>query len=184
MTSIRACEIPDAARLRNNQGGKTYADCYVTEAAGEVSLAAYVEAFYTTPLFKVERGILRWLAARPSTDAEAKALAEGKIESFAAWRVEGRGPNQLLLADMTGRTKSWMMVTPACNSAGPTRTSLYFGSAVVARSTTKSGESRMGFAFRALLGFHKLYSRLLLAAACSRVLASQRSGTPRDHTQT
>jgi hypothetical protein len=32
-----------------------------------------------------------------------------------------------------------------------------------------AGRSRMGFAFTALLGFHKLYSRALLASARSRL---------------
>jgi hypothetical protein len=44
-------------------------------------------------------------------------------------------------------------------SAGEARTRLYFGSAVVSLS----------FGFRALLGLHKVYSRVLLHAAKSRL---------------
>jgi uncharacterized RDD family membrane protein YckC len=38
-----------------------------------------------------------------------------------------------------------------------------------------SGDVRFGFAFRALLGFHKLYSRVLLRAACSRLARSRQA---------
>jgi hypothetical protein len=46
---------------------------------------------------------------------------------------------------------------------------LYFGSAVVLVTDKASGQVRMGFRFKALLGFHKLYSRILLYAARSRL---------------
>ena len=47
-------------------------------------------------------------------------------------------------------------------------TRLYFGSAVVPVANKSTGKGKMGFAFKALLGFHKLYSRALLHAACKR----------------
>jgi hypothetical protein len=69
-----------------------------------------------------------------------------------------------LLTDMTGRTRSWLMVAPTGNgdSGG---TQLYFGSAVVPVADLATGARRMGFVFGALLGFHKLYSRALLWSA-------------------
>ncbi|MGB8326893.1 MAG: hypothetical protein WCE48_04870 [Steroidobacteraceae bacterium] len=176
MTSVRSCELPEVALLRKYQVGRSYADCYVTEVGGSVSQSAFVEAFYTTPLFKVERAILKWLAARPSSDPEARQLAEGTTNSFAAWRVEGRNADQLLLADFTGRTKSWLMVAPVGGPGAGSQTRLYFGSAVVPRTERGSGLRRMGFSFHALLGFHRLYSRLLLGAARSRVLTNRRAG--------
>ena len=54
----------------------------------------------------------------------------------------------------------------ACGAAG---TRLYFGSAVVPVVSRQSAKAEMGFAFRALLGFHKLYSRALLGAASARL---------------
>jgi len=48
-------------------------------------------------------------------------------------------------------------------------TRLFFGSAVVPIVDKRSGAVRMGAAYRALLGFHKLYSRLLLHAAVGRL---------------
>jgi len=120
--------------------------------------------------------MLAWFVARPSTDLQARQLAEGSTDSFAAWRVEGRAPDQVLLADFMGRTRSWLMVAPAPGGAGA-GTRLYFGSAVVPRRHTGHGRPRMGFAFHALLGFHKLYSRLLLQAARSRLLGRRRGDT-------
>ncbi len=148
------------------EGG--YADCWVAEVSRPVSQAEYVEAFYTSPVFRLERWLLARLLARPSTDMQARELACGQIGAFAAWNVEARGANQLLLCDFQGRTRSWLMVAGAegDNAAG---TRLYFGSAVVALIDAKTGQATMGFAFRALLGFHKLYSRVLLGAACLRL---------------
>lgn len=150
-------------------GAGAYADCYVTEVAQPVSHAEYVEAFYTTAVFKVERLLLKWLVSRPSTDLEARQLASGSRGSFAAWKVEGRGPDQLLLSDFTGRTRSWLMIAPVENSGAPPGTRLYFGSAVVPVASARSGKATLGFTFRSLLGFHKLYSLVLLLAARSRL---------------
>ena len=49
-------------------------------------------------------------------------------------------------------------------------TDLYFGSAVVPTIDRATGEARMGLVFRALLGFHKVYSQVLLRAAVARLL--------------
>src|SRR4051812_28810807 len=92
--------------------------------------AEFVEAFYTTAVFKLERLLLRVFAARPSTDGQAGKLARGELSSFAAWSVEGRAPDQLLLSDFSGRTRSWLMVS-ASDEPGLACTRLYFGSAVV-----------------------------------------------------
>ena len=120
-----------------------------------------MEAFYTTALLKGERALLA-LAGLPSSDDEARQLAEGTRDAFAAWRVEGREANQLLLR--AGRTRSWLMAAPE-NGASATR--LYFGSAVVGRPG-KEGKPELGFVFHALLGFHRIYSRALLHAASRR----------------
>jgi hypothetical protein len=40
---------------------------------------------------------------------------------------------------------------------------------VVPRVDKKTGHAKLGFTFKALLGFHKPYSRALLAAARSRL---------------
>jgi hypothetical protein len=170
MPSVQACELPDKALLLTYLNGGAYADCYVTEIASPVSHAEYVEAFYTTAVFKLERMLLSWLVGRPSTDAQARELATGKLTSFAAWSIEAREVNQVLLSDFQGRTRSWLMSARASNNK---TTRLFFGSAVVPILDRRSGETRMGPAFRALLGFHKLYSRVLLRAAVTRLARSK-----------
>jgi hypothetical protein len=171
MPSIHQCELPPGALLAKYQHGRAYADCYVTQIARQVSQAQYVEAFYTTPLFKLERLLLAWLVSKPSTDAQAGQLASGTVDSFAAWSVEDRREDQLLMCDLHGRTRSWLMVVPVeGESAGGTR--LYFGSAVVPARIARAGTETpdLGWAFRLLLGFHKLYSRALLFSAKARLM--------------
>lgn len=139
-----------------------FADCYAVAVPRAISLPEFVEAFYTTWLFKLER----WLLARAlkihSTDAEAKELASGSRSTFSAWKVEGRAPGEILLD--AGQTRSWLAVEPASDSG---QTTLFFGSAVV---PTRPG-GKFGPAFHALLGFHQLYSKLLLGAAAKKLNA-------------
>jgi hypothetical protein len=171
MPFIQVCALPQQALLAKYAQGANYTDCYAVDIARPVSQADYVEAFYTTALFKLERLLLAWLASKPSTDAQAKELASGVLGAFAAWRVEERSANQLLMCDLSGRTRSWLMVIPA-PSGSSTVTRLYFGSAVIAVIDRQYGQATLGFTFKALLGFHKLYSRALLSAASSRLAMS------------
>ena len=161
MPAIRACELPSDSLLNRYLLSGAFADCYVTEVARSVSHAEFVEAFYTTVVFKLERLILRIVVSRPSTDAQARQLARAERTSFAAWSVEDRSCNQVLPSDFSGRTRSWLKVAPSSNNS----TRLYFGSAVIPVHSEKTGHASLDPAFSALLGFHKLYSRVLLRAA-------------------
>jgi hypothetical protein len=71
------------------------------------------------------------------------------------------------MADYIGRTRSWLMSAPGGDSA----THLYFGSAVVP-VRDRSGRPVLGRPYNILLGFHKLYSRVLIAAAAAKITAS------------
>ena len=166
-TSITTAELPASALLRKYCRGGAYTDCFVTEIPVSISLPQYVEAFYTTTVFKLERWILTRFVAKPSTDSDARRVAHAQVDSFAAWSVEERAPDQLLMCDYVHRTRSWFMVEPM--AGGGTR--LYFGTAVVP-VRTRSGKLTLGSAYLALMGFHKLYSRILLRSARSP-LASQ-----------
>jgi hypothetical protein len=169
MTAIQTSELPQIALLNKYKQQGAYTDCYFMDLPRAISQAEYVAAFYTTGLFKVERAILSLLVAKPSTDLQAKQLAAGKADHFAAWSVEGRATNQLLLCDFQGRTRSWLM-SVVDDSNNPTRTRLYFGSAVVPVVNKASGKKSLGIAFYALMGFHRLYSRSLMASARARLL--------------
>src|SRR5262245_40083752 len=111
MAQVRPQSLP-AHSLLQRYAIDGYADCYVADIAGAISHAQFVEAFYTTWLFKLERRVLQWLVARPSTDLEARELALGTRDRFAAWSVEARAPEQLLARDFQGNTCSWLMVEP------------------------------------------------------------------------
>lgn len=162
--NITSRELPAGALLGAYVAKGAYTDCFATDVAARVSLAAFVEAFYTSAAFKCERFVLTWVVAKPSSDDDARRLARGEAEKFAAWTVEARAPDQLLVCDYLSRTRSWLMVAPI--EGGGTR--LYFGSAVVPVGIG-SGRARLGFPFNALLPFHKLYARVLLGAARGRV---------------
>ena len=168
MRHVHACSLPTEALLAR-YAAVGYVDCYTAGVPRPVSQAEYVEAFYTGAVFKLERWLLRLFLAKPSTDEQARQLAAGKLAEFSAWRVEGRATNQLLMCDVGGRTRSWLMTARDADGVG---TRLYFGSAVVAARHPPTGNLRLGFVFNALLGFHKIYSRVLLGAARARLARS------------
>lgn len=160
MSGVEKRELPQSALLQTYLQSNAYTDCYAITIDKRVSLDDYVLAFYTTWLFRIERVILK-LVSKPSTDDDARRLVAGKQQHFAAWTVEDRNDNQLLMCDYRGRTRSWFMTEPIDNG-----TRLYFGSAVVPASPH---DPDIGAGFSLLLGFHKLYSRALLSAARSNL---------------
>lgn len=172
MLRIAETPVPDDALLKTYRGGKhperwgRYGDCFCAEVDRPVTLSQFVFAFYTSPVFRIERLILRAAVGAASSDEQARAAAEGRGDGFAVWTVGERTPTQLLMCDRYGKTRSWFRVVP--RSSGGTL--LQFGSAVAARpAQTDSVKRRHGFGV--LLGFHRLYSRVLLAAARRRVMA-------------
>ena len=174
MPHIQPHTLPTHALLTKYANSPAYTDCFVTEVARTVSHAEFVEAFYTGGLFKFERFLLRVLISKPSTDLQARQLAAGELNEFAAWRVEARAVDQLLLCAVDGRTRSWLMVSAA---DAPGRTRLYFGSALLPKPTSMNSSDvnskpNLGFVFKALLGFHNFYSRALLRSAASRLARS------------
>ena len=165
MAIIIASELPDEALLQRYRHDGSYTDCYRMDVPRHITMPEYIATFYTTPLFKIERGILALVAGKSSSDEAAHHLAQGHTTNFAAWSVEDRANNQLLLRDFLGRTRSWLMVEP-----GQTSTRLYFGSAVVPKSISASGKASFGLAFHALHAFHHMYTKALMRAAQSKFI--------------
>ncbi|MEL6868789.1 MAG: hypothetical protein AAFO81_03220 [Pseudomonadota bacterium] len=160
MSTIQRVALANDTLLARYQS-RGYVDCFEAHVARECTLATFVTAFYTTRLFKLERLILRIALARPSTDDDASRIATGLSDTFAAWHVEAREQSELLLCDLSGRTRSWFAVFPSTST-----TRLCFGSAVVA----KNSNGTIGIAGSApVLGVHQLYSRALLRAALKRL---------------
>lgn len=174
MPTIRPCPLPEGALLDRYRRTGAYTDCYRAAIARRVSLPAFIEAFYTGPLFKTERLILAVLLSKPSSDDQVRRLAAAETDRFSAWRVESRTADQVLLSDVFGHTRSWLMC--AGDPEGSAATHVYFGSAVVPRIDPASGRSSFGVAFHLLGGFHRLYSRALLRQAVSRLTRNRTNG--------
>jgi hypothetical protein len=178
MFSVTREPVADDALLKTYRGGARperwgkYGDCFSVTVDRVVSLADFVFSFYTSPLFRMERLILRTFIGISSSDSDARALADGAAASFAVWYVGKRTATQLLMCDRYERTRSWFRVVPL--SGGRTR--LQFGSAVAAAREDRAGATALGGTFRLLLGFHVLYSQALLRAAKAGVTKSTVAG--------
>jgi hypothetical protein len=171
---VASCALPDDAILQRYRHPSSatdagaFTDCYTLTLEGTVTLADFVNAFYTTAVFKLERIILKYLARKPSSDEEAKKLSRAEVDRFSAWAVEDRTHDQLLMCDFRGRTRSWFMVVPM-SARNEVATKLYFGSAVVPAHSKQSARPEPGKAFGLLLGLHRIYSIVLLHSAGKRL---------------
>lgn len=167
--AIEASELPKEALLGRYRQAGHYTDCYALTVPAPVSLAGFVEAFYTSPVFRLERWILRLALDKPSSDTEAAQVARGEIAAFAAWTVEDRNAEQLLMRDVFGATRSWFMVQPQAD--GSTR--LCSGSAVLpTRRSVRAGRPQLAWHIRATVGLHRLYTRALLRGACNKLFVT------------
>jgi hypothetical protein len=146
-----------------------YGDCFSVSVERAVSLGEFVAAFYTSPLFRIERLILGVLAGAPSKDSEAHALGLGLGKTFAIWYMGERTATQLLMCDRYERTRSWFRVM----TLNGDRTLLQFGSAVAAVPGRESSEAPSAM-FRVLLAFHVWYSQALLHSAKRGLMRSRR----------
>src|ERR1700692_1862150 len=108
--------VPEDALLKTYRGGVRperwgeYGDCFSVVVDRTVRLADFVSAFYTSPVFRIERLILRALLGTRSSDSDARALADGSAAAFAVWYVGERTATQLLMCDRYERTRSWFRV--------------------------------------------------------------------------
>lgn len=159
------CPVPPDSLLdRLARSRSAFADAYALRLPRAVPLAEFVEAFYTTRLFKLERAVLALLGKR-SSNAMARAVARGEGERIAVWTTEARTADELLMHEDSGVTRSWFKAEGLADGG----TTLWFGSALIPRRQGPGGEPKFGPGFHALIGFHRWYSRALLAAAARRL---------------
>ena len=163
LSKVNLIDLPTDSLLKKYEIEGYYTDCYSVSVDVSVTFEEYIQEFYSTPIFKIERFILKVFAGYPSTDENAKQLAKSETDIFAAWVLEERTATQLLMCDASKRTRSWFMIDNADGLGHVTR--LFFGSAVIPRKNSKTGKTELGFIFNLLLGFHKIYSKLLLNSA-------------------
>lgn len=161
MPDVTPVPVPmDALLLRYVGQAGCYTDCFAATLPKVVTLPEFITAFYTTWLFGLERAVLTVALRRRIRDSDVAALAFGATDRFAAWTVEARQDDQILLCDITGGTRSFLAVDTTAN--GGTR--LLFGSAVV---PSKSGE--LSRVVKLLTPLHQFYSRSLLRTACHKL---------------
>ena len=167
---VTATPVPIDTSLHRLRLAGHFTDCFTTVIPTAVALPQFIEAFYTTPLFKAERLVLRLLLRQRTTDRQAHELANGTRTTFAVWRVAERTTDEILLSDESGRTSSWLMIRE--EASGPIRaTCLLFGSAIKPTAQSASGTPQLSPMFRAILGLHTVYSIKLLQAAARRLMA-------------
>jgi len=169
MSKIIEAETPSDALSAKYLEDGAFVDCYYIDFPEEITLDRYIEAFYTTSLFKVERTILSIVTFKQTTDSEAAELSLGKSNSYSIWTVESRNSNQILLCDFTKKTRSWLMVKTLKNEE-TVISRLFFGSVVVPSKVSKSGHASFGLLFHLFSRFHLSYSKALLNSAYKNLL--------------
>ena len=159
-----ATQIPQECLLRAYElTDGCYTDCYQIDVDGPPDFQRYIRLFFDTWIFRLERRILALSGQKFATTEDVEALACGEIDRFAAWRVEKRTANELLMTAQKGRIRTWLYLPADRNDLDKTR--LMFGSAVLPVETGDASKKRLGWVIRFLLPFHRFYSRLLLKAA-------------------
>src|SRR3990170_6794867 len=98
MPAIQARPLPPDSLLARHSRPGDRTDCFTIDVPGTVGLEAFVEAFYTSRGFLPERLVL-YLVGRGASAADARALAQGGADRFAAWQVEARATSELLPLD-------------------------------------------------------------------------------------
>lgn len=165
MTHVTSAPLPVNALLYTyaTQDG-SYTDCFHAQVPNDVNLREFIATFFNTPVFRLERFLIATFGRKPSNVDDVNALAAGTLDSFALWQVESRDDDQILLKVGNSPIRTWLM----CSSVAG-QTQLSFGSALLPTRTDKQGRPKMDGFSRALLGFHKLYSRILLWSAARRL---------------
>ncbi|MFT6557059.1 hypothetical protein [Sneathiella sp.] len=158
--------IPDSSYMQvydKTPGCQTDAFCFKVDFS--VSLEHFIHAFFDSPIFRLERLLIRILTRKQAGLIQVKKLASGTEKTFAVWQVAKRSNREILMKVGTGPIRSWLAAYP--DQEG--RTSLYFGSAVLPTKGGKNGSQQVGFLFQATAWFHEFYSRLLLQSAAKNL---------------
>lgn len=166
---VKKCQIPKDSFLDAYASlPGCHTDCFSVGVSDPVTLPDFIGAFFTSPVFRLERWVLAVFAAAKTTDMDIGNLASGKSDRLAMWVVEARKCDQIILAVGSGPIRSWLMVAPNPNHAQGAI--LHFGSVVLPMTDAANGTPKIGLVFRLFLGFHKFYSRILLWSAKRNIL--------------
>jgi len=139
-----------------------YADCFeatvACDMASDAAFKRFVFLFFDSPVFRIERAILRLSGKASRHQSDPAALARGETDVFAVWRVERRTDSEILMGVPDTAIRTWL----ALHKDGA-EARLRFGSAIL----MQEGSDAPHWIYRVTLQGHLLYSRLLLRAAVS-----------------
>lgn len=158
-----------------------YVDAWALAWPTPLGLERWVTAFLTSRAFRAERALLALLPGGGSTDEDAMALAAGRSDRFAVWRTVARSQSEVLLADASGRTRSWWMAQTG-SGAGDAST-LYFGSAILRQPSGRPGGRASLGAPGLTLPLHRMYSQVLMASAAAKLRRQVTGPVPAGHSR-
>lgn len=165
MTLIQSGTLPSTSLIYEYETVKGgYCDCYYVDTKGDADLQNYVTVFFGTWVFRLELKLLSMLGLNRDSPDQVRLLAEDRVKTLAAWKVESRTSSDLLLAVGTGPIRTWLRI----EARSENMVRLYFGSALLPLGTDRHGRPRLDVMSVILLPFHKLYSRILLRAALKK----------------
>ncbi|MEL6648775.1 MAG: hypothetical protein AAFQ05_13995 [Pseudomonadota bacterium] len=140
----------------------SYTDCFEaavpTDGTPDRAFERFVFLFFDSWLFRVERMILRFAGKAPKAGTDPIALARGEVAHFAAWTVDARRAQELLMSVHHTPIRTWLSVAKDGDQMR-----LRFGTALLAQETS----GRVHWGFRATIRAHRLYAKLLLKAAAA-----------------
>ncbi len=165
---IRKTTLPAHAMLsRYADGTASYTDCFAYDYAGPVDLENFLNAFFNSWVFRLERFILKAAARVTISDEDTANFAAARSDRMGLWTAQDRDESQVLTIVGQGPIHSWWMVEPKGE-----RTRLYFGSAI-RPMTAKDGSQRMNPAAKYGGLPHRIYARILLAVAARKLRAAK-----------
>lgn len=143
--SLRSSSITPEGLL--GSASTPHKDSYsITKSSDESDIKNYARAFYTSPLFKIERLILKYGLGYSITDEQILNTDFNIGDKVLLWEVVGRTKDEVMLRfkhnDFSGLT--WMKIE---------EDKLKFGSGL---------DDATSISLKLSLAFHYLYSRMLI----------------------
>ena len=163
---------PHGALVERYASRGDYVDCFAVDVSGAVSISELVDAFFGSRAFEPERRILRALGR--SSPIDSTGLTTGTQERPAAWTVEARSANQVLLCDFLSFTRCWLMVEVSPDDAARSR--LYFGTAFARTRNPSAANFALRLVFSVLRPLHSAYAKILLNGAAARLRSRRAAG--------
>ncbi len=171
MTHVEKTAIPlDSFMSAYKQIDGCSADAFRGYLEFPVTLEALITAFFGSPIFTLERLLLKSIGQANTSRSDITGLAAGTQEKFAAWKVEDRNESEVILKVGSSPIRSWLMARPD----GDGKTAIYFGSAVLPQTTNRNSKPQVGSSFRFFMGVHNFYSCLLLKSTIKNLQKKQR----------